>query len=126
MNISNWPLLERPKEKLISFGADKLSDAELIACVLQSGIKGLDVMELARLLLVEFDGLRGVLGASRDEICGVKGLGESKYARLAVIVELGNRCRLESLKKREVLNGARHTKEYLKAKYQACVTHTHT
>jgi DNA repair protein RadC len=118
VNIANWPLLERPKEKLISFGAEKLSDAELIAVVLQSGIKGLDAMELARSLLVEFDGLRGVLGASRDEICGVKGLGESKYARLAVILELGNRCRLESLKKRDVLNGARHTKEYLKAKYQ--------
>lgn len=118
MNIANWPPLERPKEKLISFGVEKLSDAELIAVVLQSGLKGMDALELARFLLVRFDGLRGVLAASRDDICSVKGLGESKFARLAVIVELGNRCRLEVLKKRDVLNGANCTKEYLKAKYQ--------
>lgn len=118
MTIANWPTLERPKEKLISFGAEKLSDAELIAVVLQSGLKGMDAMELARLLLVQFGGLRGLLAASREDICDVKGLGDSKFARLAVIMELGNRCRLEVLKTRDVLNGAKRTKEYLKAKYQ--------
>lgn len=118
MNIGAWPPLERPREKLICLGADKLSEAELIAIVLQSGSQGMDALELARFLLVRFGGLRGLLAAPKEEVCSIKGLGESKFARLAIILELGNRCRLESLKKRNILNGASQTKEYLKAKYQ--------
>lgn len=118
MNIDSWPQLERPREKLLSAGPGSLSDAELIAIVLHSGKRGLNAVDLSRQLLTEFDGLRGLLAASEADLCGVSGLGPSKYARLAVIKELGNRFRLEALKNKDLLNGATRTKKYLKAKYQ--------
>ncbi|MFK7863452.1 MAG: DNA repair protein RadC [Pseudohongiellaceae bacterium] len=118
MNIASWPQQERPQEKLLSQGPQSLSDAELLAIVLHSGKKGLNAIDLARQLLVEFNGLRRLLVAPPQDLLSVSGLGPSKYARLAVVKELGNRCRLESLKEKDVLNGASRTKEYLKAKYQ--------
>lgn len=118
MNIASWPPLERPREKLLSKGPGTLSDAELLAIVLQSGTKDLNAIDLARLLLADFEGLRGLLSATEEELCRFHGLGPSKFARLAVIKELAHRCQLESLKHRDVLSGASRTKEYLKAKYQ--------
>lgn len=120
MNIATWPPLERPREKLLSCGPQGLSDAELLAIILQSGVKGCNALDLARSLLVQFNGLRGLFAASQDDVCAISGLGVSKYARFAAIRELHNRCHLETLRTKDIMAGADLTKDYLKAKYRDC------
>ncbi len=117
MNITSWPVIERPREKLLAQGVAKLSDAELLAIILLSGASGLNVVDLARQLLTQFGGLRGLLSASKAEICQINGLGEAKYSRLCAVKELGDRYRLEEIPRGDVFNGTAATKDYLRAKY---------
>jgi len=68
MAISDWPLLERPRERLLANGASALSDAELLAVLLRTGVRGKSAVELARELLAQFGGVAGaVLGQQRVE-----------------------------------------------------------
>jgi DNA repair protein RadC len=117
MNITSWPATERPREKLLVAGAATLSDAELLAIILLSGASGLNVVDLSRQLLNQFGGMRGLLSASKAEICQISGLGDAKYARLSAVKELGDRYRLEGITRGDVFNGTAATKEYLRAKY---------
>jgi len=117
MNITSWPVTERPKEKLLAEGAANLSEAELVAIVLLSGASGLNVVDLSRQLLSKFGGVRGLLSASKAEICQVSGIGEGKFARLSAVKELGNRYRLAEITRGDVFNGTAATKEYLRVKY---------
>ncbi|MFT4863647.1 MAG: DNA repair protein RadC [Pseudohongiellaceae bacterium] len=117
MNITSWPVIERPKEKLLAQGVARLSDAELLALILLSGASGINVVDLARQLLNQFGGLRGLLSASKTEICQINGLGDAKYSRLCAVKELGDRYRLEEIPRGDVFNGTAATKDYLRAKY---------
>ncbi len=117
MNIMSWPFSERPREKLLTEGVATLSDAELLAIVLLSGSKGLNVVDLSRQLLTRFGGVRGVFSASKSELCQLSGVGAAKYARLCAVKELGHRYRLEGISRGDIFNGAAATKEYLRAKY---------
>ena len=87
---------ERPRERLARLGAQSLSNAELIAILLRTGVKGENVIEIGQRLLVEFRGLSGLHRASFDELCSQHGLGAAKVAQLKAAMELGNRLRLES------------------------------
>ena len=69
MAISQWPMDERPREKLLSKGAEALSDAELLAIFLRTGCKGFTAVDLARQLLDNFGGLRPMLRASQVPVC---------------------------------------------------------
>ena len=80
MTISQWPLAERPREKLLNKGAEALSDAELLAIFLRTGCKGVTAVDLARQLLHNFGGLKPMLQASQAEFCQHNGLGDAKYA----------------------------------------------
>ena len=73
MNIREWPAAERPREKLLQRGAGSLTDAELLAVFLGSGVRGRNVVELARGLLVKFGGLRQLLEADREAFVGELG-----------------------------------------------------
>jgi DNA repair protein RadC len=117
MKLNSWPVVERPREKLLAAGVTNLSDAELLAIVLLSGASGLNVVDLSRQLLNQFGGLRGLLSASKAEVCKINGLGDAKYARLRAVKELGDRYRLEGITRGDVFNGTVATKEYLRAKY---------
>ena len=117
MNITSWPVIERPREKLLAQGVANLSDAELLALILLSGVSGLNVVDLARQLLTEFGGLRGLLSANKTDICQIAGVGEAKYSRLCAVKELGDRYRLEGIVRGDVFSGTAATKEYLRAKY---------
>jgi len=72
MTIREWPEQERPREKLLTKGAASLSDAELLAIFLRTGTKGFSALDLARLLLKRFGGIRGILEAEADVILKVK------------------------------------------------------
>ncbi len=113
MAITDWPLGERPREKLLKFGAAALSDAELLAIFLRTGIRGKTAVDLARNLLIEFKGLRNILTASYKEFCDQPGLGLVKFAQLQAIMEISRRCLHEVLKQSDVIANSEHTKLYL-------------
>jgi len=75
MSLQDWPESERPREKLLKLGAAALSEAELLAILLQTGTPGHSAVDMARGLLSEFRSLRGLLTAERHALCRVRGQG---------------------------------------------------
>lgn len=82
---------DMPREKLIKYGADKLTTAELIAILLRTGTQGLNVLELANKLLIENGGLPGLCRMSPSELRSVPGIADAKATTLAAVLELGRR-----------------------------------
>lgn len=115
MAITDWPQAERPREKLISRGAKSLSDAELLAIFLRTGVAGKTAVDLARDLLSHFGGLRSMLEAGQAEFCHARGLGMAKYTQLQAVMEMARRHLFESLQQGESLDSAQATKRYLQA-----------
>ena len=115
MSIRQWPEAERPREKLLKRGASALSDAELLAIFLRTGLPGLTAVELARKLLTEFGSLRQLLNASETEFCAQKGLGRAKYVQMQAILEISRRHLAEGLERGDCLNSPKQTANYLRA-----------
>ena len=115
MAITDWPLAERPREKLLARGPRALSDAELVAIFLRTGIPGSTAVELARELLTGFGGLRAMLGADSHSFCQMRGLGLAKYAQLQAVVEMSRRQLLETLARGDALTSPQATRRYLQA-----------
>lgn len=90
-SIKSWPIQERPRERLIKQGAESLSDAELLAIFLRSGSKQYSAVELSRRLILHFGGLTPIFDCSLDELTTFHGIGETKYAQLMAVKELGRR-----------------------------------
>ncbi len=116
MPIKDWPEGERPREKLLQYGAAALSPAELLAIFLRTGVAGKSAVDLARELLNRFDGLRGLLRASQVEFCSAKGLGPAKYAQLQAVLEMARRHLDEGLKARDPLADPESVRRYLTAR----------
>jgi len=113
MAISDWPIAERPRERLLAKGAAILSDAELLAVLLRTGLRGKSAVELARELLEQFDGLTGLFSAG-DELAKVKGLGAAKRAQFAAAIELARRSIEEKLQSGAVLTSPGAVRDYLR------------
>ncbi len=113
MAITDWPLEERPREKLLLKGAPSLSDAELLAIFLRTGIPGISAVDLSRQLLTEFGSLRALLTAPQSEFCRHRGLGNAKFAQLQAVMEMANRHFSESLKRKDCLTSPVDTMAYL-------------
>ncbi len=113
MAISDWPAEERPREKLLVRGAAALSDAELLAIFLRTGLPGKSAVELARELLHHFNGLRPLLEADQRAFCAVKGLGEAKFVQLQATLELSRRHLLSTLQRGDALTSPADTRNYL-------------
>jgi DNA repair protein RadC len=116
MTISHWPLQERPREKLLARGPAALSDAELLAIFLRTGISGCSAVDLGRTLISTFGSLRGILEADQHSFCQVKGLGLSKYAQFQAVLELAQRHLLENVQRESALTSSALTRQYVKAK----------
>ncbi len=116
MAINDWPLEDRPREKLLSKGAASLSDAELLAIFLRTGIKGKSAVDLARELLQNFGGLRPLLTANEERFCSHLGLGSAKFAQLQAVLEMARRHLAEQLKKENALTSPGLTRQFLQAK----------
>lgn len=114
--ITDWPADERPREKLLTQGASALSDAELLAIFLRTGIKGKSAVDLARDLLNRFGGLRPLLKADQVQFCEAKGLGEAKYVQLQAVLEIARRHLAESLPERDAMKHPSEVREYLRAR----------
>ena len=116
MKITDWPVDERPREKLLKLGSEALSDAELLAIFLRTGIKGCSAVDLARNLLANFGSLRALLGASQSEFCQVKGLGQAKFVQLQANIEMSKRYLAEKMHKPDTLNSVEQTQAFLLSK----------
>jgi DNA repair protein RadC len=114
MNLRQWPAQERPREKLLALGAHTLSDAELLALLLGgSGVRGSNVVDLARHLLSSHHSLRGLLSADRTALLAARGLGTVGYCRLQAALELARRHYTEALRCRPLLDSPAATHRFL-------------
>ena len=111
MSIRDWLPAERPRERLLAHGAKALSDAELLAVLLRTGIRGKSAVELGRELLARFGGLAGFFGA---DLCAVKGLGPAKRAQFAAVIELARRSIEEGLQEKSLLTSPGAVRDYLR------------
>lgn len=116
MAIRDWPADERPREKLLARGPGALSDAELLAIFLRTGVAGRSAVDLARELLSDFGGLRPLLKAGRSDFCARLGLGNAKYAQLQAVIEMARRHLQETLERGDALTSPAATRQYLAAR----------
>jgi DNA repair protein RadC len=111
MAISDWPAGERPRERLLAHGAGALSDAELLAVLLRTGLPGKSAVELGRELLTRFKSLGGLFGA---DLAGVKGLGPAKRAQFEAAIELARRSLKDDLRTANALTSPGAVRDYLR------------
>src|SRR5947208_14178165 len=87
MGISSWPASERPRERLLAKGAGALTDAELVAVLLRTGVRGKSAVDLAREMIERFKGVKGLLAPGAD-LQAIKALGGAKRASLAAPIAI--------------------------------------
>jgi len=113
--ICDWPESERPREKLLERGPQALSEAELLALLLGSGVRGCSAVELARALISEFGSLRELLNADRARWRGKRGIGPARYAAVKAAMELARRHLCEPLRLGCALDAPEATRRFLVA-----------
>ena len=122
MSLKNLPADARPREKLLARGPAALSDSELLALLLRTGIKGKGVLQLADELLhlkdnasgqAGFDGLAGLLQASSDDLKRVKGLGPAKRAEIVAVLELARRAMAQTVRERSIFENPLAAQQYV-------------
>src|SRR5450830_1062243 len=113
MAINDWPEDQRPRERLIKFGSAALSDAELLAVFLQTGVSGKTAVDLGRDMILHFGSLSRLFAANIKEISAMHGLGSAKFAQLQAVLELAKRAINEELKENTSLSSPDAVKKYL-------------
>lgn len=116
MGMQSWPVSERPRERLLEYGAGALSDAELLAIFLRTGVQGRNAVDLARDLLSAFGGLRQLLEADQASFTSHLGLGPAKYSQLQAVLEMGRRHLAASIQRESALESPQAVRDFLKAK----------
>ncbi|HEU4442117.1 MAG TPA: DNA repair protein RadC [Burkholderiales bacterium] len=111
MAISDWRPEERPRERLLARGARSLSDAELVAILLRTGLRNKTAVDLAAELLDRFGGISQMLEA---DLRGIKGLGPAKTTQFAAALELLRRSLEQKLKERNALTSPGAVRDYLR------------
>jgi DNA repair protein RadC len=118
MAITDWPADDRPREKLLSKGAQSLSDAELVAIFLRTGIRGKSAVDLAREALRHCGSLSALCSASGRQLCALPGLGAAKYAQLQAVLEMARRALREKIDNGAALNSPHAVRDYLRLRLQ--------
>jgi len=113
MTIKDWPASERPRERLLAQGPSALSEAELLAVFLRTGVPGQTVIEVARNALDHFGGLNGLLSAPQRDLQTLAGFGPAKCAQLHAVLELARRALREEVRRDTVLNTPARVRDYL-------------
>jgi len=114
MAITDWPLQERPRERLLALGPASLADAELLAILLRTGVKGKSAVDIARELIGRFGSVAGLLEAGSDKLEDTPGLGTAKLAQLQAALELARRALREESTSRSALTSPRAVRDYLR------------
>lgn len=107
-----------PREKLLKFGAEALSDHELLAIFLRTGIKGCPVMQLSQNVLVHFGSLRALLSADQKAFCKVKGLGVTQFIQLQATTEMTKRYLKQEMREMPVMSEPSIVKLFLRTELQ--------
>ena len=113
MSISNWPINQRPRERLIAIGPQALSDSELLAVFLRIGVKGKSAVDLGRDMIGHFGSLNKLFAATLSDFSAINGLGPAKFAQLQAVLELARRALGEELRTGVTLNSPQIVKQYL-------------
>jgi DNA repair protein RadC len=114
MAITDWPLQERPRERLLALGPQSLADAELLAILLRTGVKGQSAVDVARGLLRRFGSVGALLDAETDRLAATPGLGGAKLAQLRAALELARRALRDEMSARDALSSPRAVRDYLR------------
>ncbi|MBK1680117.1 RadC family protein [Rhodocyclus tenuis] len=114
MAISDWPVGERPRERLLAQGAAALSDAELLAIFLRVGVRGKSAVDLARELIERFGSLARLFAATQDELAKVSGMGPAKYVQLQAVLEMAKRSLNAELRAATVFSSPGAVRDYLR------------
>jgi DNA repair protein RadC len=114
MRIAEWPEDERPRERLLKHGASALSEAELLAIFLRTGIAGANAVELGRQLLARFGNLQRLFAAPLSEVASVRGLGPAKYVQLQAVIEMARRALEEDIGERDAMSSPQAVREFLR------------
>jgi len=117
--IKHLPPDARPREKLLAQGPAALADAELVALLLRTGLKGTSVLQLAQQVLDAFGGVAGLLHAESADLKRIKGLGPAKRAELAAVVELARRSLQQRLADRPAFDSPHAVRDYLQLQLAA-------
>jgi DNA repair protein RadC len=115
---SPWPIAERPRERLLAQGPSALSDAELLALFLGSGVRGQSALDVARQLIARFGRVSRVLSAAYRDVREVPGIGAAKYAQIAAVMELARRSFAEDMRARDSLTSPSAVRGYLRLRMQ--------
>lgn len=113
MSLKDLPADCRPREKLLARGTSALSDAELLAILLRSGLRGKGVLQLAQELLDHFGGLAGLLHTDAQALRQIKGLGPAKRAEVVAVLELARRALMQPLHSQPVFDSPQAVRQYL-------------
>ncbi|MGS0743486.1 RadC family protein [Glaciimonas sp. GG7] len=113
MAITDWPIDQRPRERLVRLGPAALSDAELLAVFLRVGVTGKSAVDLGREMTTHFGSLNRLFSASLNEFSAINGLGPAKFAQLQAVLELARRALSEELQDENGLNSPCKVKQYL-------------
>ena len=116
--IADWPIDDRPREKLIAKGAEALSDAELVAVLFRTGTRGRSAVDLARQALAACGSLSALLSAERVAFCNIRGIGDAKYAQVQAVLEMSRRALRETLDRGVSLGSPQAVRDYLRLKLQ--------
>jgi DNA repair protein RadC len=98
-SITQWPVAERPRERLLAQGAEVLTDAQLLAILLRVGRQRFSAVQVGMDILQQFGGIAGLAHCGVDELCAIPGVGEAKAAQLKAALELGKRALASPLSK---------------------------
>ena len=113
MLLKDLPEDARPREKLLARGSGALSDAELLALLLRTGLPGKNALQMGQELLDAFGGVAGLLHTGADALKRVKGLGPAKRAEIVAVLELARRALREQLKERPLFDTPQAVRDYL-------------
>lgn len=113
MLLKDIPKDSRPREKLLARGPGALSDAELLALLIRTGLQGKNALQIGEELVKKFGGVGGLLQATPDEIKNIKGLGPAKTAELIAVLELARRALAEELKEKTLFATPQAVRDYL-------------
>jgi DNA repair protein RadC len=116
ISIRDWPESDRPREKLLRVGATGLSEAELLAILLGTGVRGRNALDLARDLLADFGSLRAFLTADRSRVCKKRGFGPARYVVLQAALELTRRHYQELMSVGSALKNPQATREFVQSR----------
>jgi DNA repair protein RadC len=119
MPISDWPIQQRPRERLIRLGPQALSDAELLAVFLRIGIPGKTAVELGQDMVAHFGSLNKIFSAPLPEFISIQGLGPAKFAQLQAVFELARRALGEDLESGAMLDSPKSVRHYLQLQLAA-------